>query len=85
MISPNGDGALDDPKHRDAADGIGRKNRRPFRQPNTAEQRDNAESHDDKRELAGLDTEIEKEQRERDVVSRQPELAQRASETKPMQ
>ena len=85
MASPNGDGAFDDPKHRDAADGVGRKNRRPFRQADAPQQRDDAERHDDKRELPGLDAEIEKEQRERDVVRRQSDLAQRAREAEAVQ
>ena len=85
MVSPNGDGAFDDPKHRDAADGVGREHRRPFRQPDASQQRNHAERDSDKRELARLDAEIEKEQRERNIVRRQAHFAQRAREAEPVQ
>ena len=57
--------------------------RRPLWQADAPQQRDAAERYDDEGELSGLDAEIEKEQRERDVVRRQPDLAQRSRNPNP--
>ncbi len=81
--SPDGRGPFQDPEHGNAADRIGRDERRPVRQTQAAEQRDDTERRRDKRQLAGLDAEVEAEQGERNIVCGKPTWLRAPANPKP--